>query len=202
MKQCILLSNSNIVLMQELRNISRQNNIEIKPCRYIFEVIKYLSDSNNIILVDGENFVKSIDYLKDFQCEVFLLESGKVFSKNKKIYFDNFKLFFENDIFQKIPDKIKNCDVKFVEQKLAEVYIFTNDWKGIFIKNLIIQMNEKNCSKVTNILIKNIQINMGIKCKNIKVAISPLLKNTKLINLNERYSTFGAINSLYNYVFN
>ncbi len=190
--------------MQELRQCAKQNKIELIPCKHFFEMIKNLSYLKNIVVIDGNKYLQFIDYLKGFNCEAFLVKDCKIESLDGKTKFVSYNEFFESEVFDFVNENFEKIDEEYVNLKLEKVNVFMNNWKSIFLKNLIIQMKQKNCQHVTKDFIKIVCINYGVKDKNLNIALAPILKEfAKLTHLNyEKFSTYKVIDDLYRFVFN
>ena len=98
MKKCLFLSNANYVLMQDIRQIAKIFNVDLLPCKNIFEVFEKNVDSPIVILVENEELLQILNHV-GINGDIYFIKEHQVFKFGSNIKFDTFHNFFKSSIF-------------------------------------------------------------------------------------------------------
>ena len=177
MHKCVFLSNGNYVLMQEIRLTAKRYDIEIVPCKYIFEMLK--NDLGNFDAVLLENF-DYIDKLKNigFVTEkIFYFDDNNIVKVIDNKRYSSLEEFFDSEYFKQTNEKKSNHQSdEVVTQKLTELCVKFNTWQSRFLKVVLLDMQNMGIEKCNHKFITNEAIKYGIVRKNIYNSLRPFLK--------------------------
>lgn len=208
MKKFIFLSNATSLAVQiyNLRIVSKKYDVEIEPCKHIFEMLDKCNSGIKTILIDENYSLDLPEELKEKLCtHTYFLSNNVIKNFANEIMFDSYEKFFENIDFQvKDIDKSQNFEA-VVTQKLKTLGVAVNSWQSRFIKYVLLEMQKQGISEVNKNFIELCARKNQINCKNVYDAIRPTLKQYVVLmqqkNLTQSTAKVTTIfNELYEYI--
>ena len=205
MKKCLLLSNSDVVLLYNVRQIANKFKIQIVPCKYVFEMLDHFNDGVNAVLIDDNyNFLSQYVLGQEVLQYCYFFKNNYILNHKKEVVFKSLDEFFVADIFNKdLPLNFDN-DYNLVSNSLSSLGIVSNSWKDRFIKLVLCEMHKSANNNVNGDIVKLVAQKCEVKCKNIYDAIRPIIKQyTQIISakLNINFSKV-KVNEVFNFLYN
>lgn len=209
-KECVLLSDGNLMLMCELKDKCKKYNIDLSPCKYIFEMLnKYNSGTNAIVIEQCEKFGDFEQYVsQEILKKTYYFKQDKFVNAMTKQTYNNFDEFLTSGEFDhKIQKKFTTNYETFVTERLEKIGVVMNSWKARFIKYILCEMKNLGTKNVCRKIIESVGASKEVEIKHIYDSLRPTLKeftlklNAKSNEQIKPQKVKQMIDSLYEYVF-